>query len=143
MRKIVLFTTMALMVATTASAQELLADANKDGKVSLTEYQNSRRNFLMRADRDKDGKISAAEWSKGAAYLKSEIRDSGVDGWPMIGKAGIFETLDTNKDGFVTPAEIDAATAPRFAKYDLDHDGFITRTEARKLERMATSKPKP
>ena len=143
MRKIVLFTTLALLAASSASAQQLLADANNDGKVSLTEYQNSRRTFLMRADRDKDGKISAAEWSKGAEYLKSEIRDSGVDGWPIIGKAGIFEALDSNKDGFVTPAEIDAATAARFAKYDLDHDGFITRTEARTLDRMATSKPKP
>ena len=77
MRKIVLFTTLALSVASAANAQELLADANKDGKVTVTEYQNSRRTFLMRGDHNKDGKISAAEWKKGAETVKSEARENG------------------------------------------------------------------
>lgn len=138
MRRFLLITTVALMAASAANAQQLLADANKDGKVSQTEYQNSRRTFLMRADHDKDGKISTAEWAKGAERVKSEARDQGVEGWPTIGKSGIFETLDTNKDNFVTPAEIDAATGPRFVKMDLNHDGFITRAEANKLEAKAS-----
>lgn len=139
MRRLLLITTVALMAASTAHAQELLADANKDGKVTQTEYQNSRRTFLMRADHDKDGKISAAEWAKGAERVRAEAREEGVDGWPKVGKAGLFEVLDTDKDGFVTPAEIDAATGPRFIKYDLNHDGVITRTEAAKLDKMAAA----
>ena len=135
MRRLILITTVALMVASGANAQPLVADANKDGKVTQTEYQNSRRMFLMHADHDKDGKISAAEWAKSAERIKSQVRDESIDGWQSIGKAGIFETLDTNKDGFVTPAEIDAATGPRFVKFDLNHDGVITRSEANKLDK--------
>ncbi len=134
MRKLVLITAVALLAASAAHAQ-LLADANKDGKVSQKEYQDNRRAFLMRADKDKDGKISAAEWTKQAEWVRSEVRAQGVDGWPTIGKAGLFQTLDTNKDGYVTPAEIDAYTGPRFAKFDENHDGFVTQSEANKIER--------
>jgi len=140
MRRLLLITTVALLAASGANAQELLADANKDGKVTKTEYQNNRRAFLLRADHDKDGKISTAEWAKGAERVRSEVREQGIDGWSGIGKAGLFATLDTNKDGYVTPAEIDAATGPRFEKYDLNHDGVITRSEATKLDKMAAAK---
>jgi Ca2+-binding EF-hand superfamily protein len=139
MRRFLLITTVALMAASAANAQALLADANKDGKVTKTEYQDNRRAFLLRADKDKDGKISSAEWAKGAERVRSEVREQGIDGWSGIGKAGLFATLDTNKDGYVTTAEIDAGTGPRFEKYDLNHDGVVTRTEANKLEKMAAA----
>jgi Ca2+-binding EF-hand superfamily protein len=135
MRKFVFVAAVALLSASAVHAQELLADANKDGKVSQKEYQDSRRTFLLRADKDKDGKISAAEWSKGAERVRSEIREEGVNGWPTIGKAGLFQTLDTNKDGAVTGPEIDAYSGPRFTKIDLNHDGFVTRSEANKVEK--------
>ena len=141
MRRLVLLTTLALLGASAASAQDLLADANKDGKVTATEYQNSRRTFLMRADRNKDGKISADEWKKGADLARDRAREAGIDGWPAIGKADIFTSIDTDKDGFVTPAEIDTAMGLRFAKYDPNHDGVITRSEAREIERQVKAKP--
>lgn len=140
MRKFVFVAAVALLSASAANAQQLLADANKDGKVTQKEYQDSRRTFLMRADKDKDGKISSAEWAKGAERVRSEVREEGVNGWPLVGKAGLFQTLDTNKDGFVTPTEIDAYYGPRFAKFDANHDGVVTRAEASKAEKAV---PKP
>jgi hypothetical protein len=140
MRKFVFVAAVALLSASAANAQALLADANKDGKVSQKEYQDSRRTFLLRADKDKDGKISAAEWSKGAERVRSEAREEGIDGWATIGKADLFQTLDTNKDSAVTGAEIDAYSGPRFIKIDLNHDGFVTRSEANKVEK-AVAKP--
>ena len=137
MRRLVLITAVALLSTSAANAQQLLADANKDGKVTQKEYQDSRRTFLMRADKDKDGKLSKAEWDRGAEQVRNEVRAEGVDGWPKIGKAGLFETLDANKDGFVTPAEIDGYYGPRFATFDTNHDGVVTRSEANAAEKAA------
>jgi Ca2+-binding EF-hand superfamily protein len=140
MRRLLLITAVALLSASAANAQQLLADANKDGKVTQKEYQDSRRNFLLRGDKDKDGKVSKAEWTTGAELVKAEVREEGVDGWPKIGKAGLFDILDTNKDGFVTGAESDAYYGPRFATFDTNHDGFVTRSEATAAERGARKK---
>lgn len=40
-----------------------------------------------------------------------------------------FAKLDTDGNGSVTRAEIDAKTAERFAKLDGDRDGFVTKAE--------------
>jgi len=135
MRGLVLIAAIVVLSTSGANAQQLLADADKDGKVTQKEYQDSRRTFLMRADKNKDGKLDAAEWTKGAEQVRGEVRVEGVDGWPKIGKAGLLGMLDTNKDGFATPTEIDAFYGPRFAEFDLNHDGFVTRSEANKVEK--------
>jgi hypothetical protein len=144
MRSLVLAAALAPVLAfvgvSSAHAQKLLADANNDGKVTAAEYQANRRAFLMRGDHNKDGKLSQAEWDQGAARVRQEVRETGTEGWQLIGKGGLFATLDANKDGFVTPAEIDTATAARFAQLDGDHDGVITRKESAALEKKA---PKP
>jgi len=137
MRAYALALGLVLIGVTSAHAQKLLADANNDGKVTLTEYQNSRRTFLMRGDQNKDGKLSPDEWSHGAAKLRTEIRDTGTPGWSLIGKAGIFAELDANKDNAVTPAEIDTLSRARFPQFDLNHDGVVDRKEAAELDRRA------
>jgi hypothetical protein len=47
---------------------------------------------------------------------------------PGMGGRG-FAKLDTNNDGSITRAEIDAQAAERFAKIDADRDGFVTQAE--------------
>jgi Ca2+-binding EF-hand superfamily protein len=42
---------------------------------------------------------------------------------------GRFAKLDTDGNGSVTRAEIDARSAERFAKLDGDRDGFVTKAE--------------
>jgi hypothetical protein len=115
----------------------LLADANHDGKVTLVEYQTSRRTFLMHGDRNKDGRISAAEWKDGADLLRAEYQDESVPHAGVIGRAGGFAILDTDKNGFVTPAEIDTWAKGRFNAYDLNKDGGVDRKEVRTLARGA------
>lgn len=130
------------LVASGAAAQEMLADANKDGKITQKEYQDSRRAFFMRADANKDGKISADEWKRTAASTRMDLEERGVDHAGMVGKGGWFQAMDANKDGFVTPAEIDTYTAARFKRMDPDGDGVVTRGEAAQFEKAAAKKVK-
>ena len=53
----------------------------------------------------------------------------------------VFEAVDTNSDGFVTQAELEAAQALRFANRDTNGDGFVTEDELRAgfLERAEAS----
>lgn len=132
-----LLAVLAALTASAASAQEMLADANKDGKITPAEYQASRRNFLMRSDYDHDGKITKAEWDRGALNTRMELDDRGAKNTALIGKGGWFQAIDVNKDGAATPAEIDAYTAKRFAQHDPNGDGVITRPEAAQIERAA------
>ncbi|WP_293399868.1 hypothetical protein [Phenylobacterium sp.] len=128
------------LLATAAAAQELLADANKDGKITPQEYQDSRRKFLMRADTNKDGKITPQEWDRAAASTRMDLEERGVDRAGLVGKGGWFQAMDANKDNLVTPAEIDAYTAARFKAKDPNGDGVITRGEAAQLEKAAAKK---
>ena len=41
--------------------------------------------------------------------------------------------MDANHDGYVTPAEIDAISAQRFARMDANHDGVVTPDERRAM----------
>ena len=136
--------TLLAMAAGAAAAQgappNLLADADRDGKVSPKEYSDSRRTALMRADRDRDGKISAEEWKHAAEIERTELQEAGVEGANRVGKGGWFQAIDADRDGFVTPPEIDQVSAARFPRLDLNGDGFIDRVEAEKLGRQAMSR---
>lgn len=125
------------LAAVSARAQEhLLADLNNDDRVTLEEFQKHRRDAIMEADHDKDGKVSPAEWTKGQDRLRDYMQREDIDGWKAIGTGNLFATLDTDKDGFVEPGEVDAFTAPRFAAVDLDHNGSVTEREAEKFEKL-------
>ena len=41
----------------------------------------------------------------------------------------VFEEIDTNSDGFITTAELEAKQAARFAERDANNDGFLTADE--------------
>ena len=121
--------------------QSMPADTNGDHKLDLQEYQTSRRDYLMAADYNKDGKVTRAEWDRKAKSLRHQLTLDGVPNADVIGKGeGWFEAVDANRDGVITPAEIDAFTGPRFATLDLNHDGYISRTEAQRLARSSMSR---
>lgn len=48
--------------------------------------------------------------------------------------AGLFERVDTDGDGRITPAEIRPDSGTDFRKYDLDGDGLLSRDEVRKQQ---------
>jgi hypothetical protein len=68
------------------------ADKNEDGRISLAELVEPRRNAFAKLDVDHDGKLSFEEWAA-----------------KTIGK---FEEADADKSKSLTPAEY-ATTAPK------------------------------
>jgi len=116
------------------------SDLNGDGKVSLGEMQTVCRQVVMAADSDQDGRISAREWGEAARSFRQRLRDLGLRGW-VPSSDDIFLRVDVDHDGFVTPAEIDAAAIRRFNRRDRNQDGFITYDEASVHGQQSASQP--
>ncbi len=114
------------------------SDLNGDGKVSLSEMQTACRQVVMVADTDSDGRISVREWADAARTLRQRVHDLGLRGWKPSSD-DIFVRVDTDRDGYVTADEIDAATIRRFNRRDVNQDGFISRDEA--ARDLLASKP--
>ena len=116
--------------------------------MTLADYETRQRDRIMRADADHDGRISLAEWT---AYQAQRREGSGGEGrgghWSGGGFGGDptrqFQTLDANHAGYVTPAEIDAASAVRFASMDANHDGVVTPDERRAMRGGEQTAPPP
>ncbi len=99
------------------------APGGHDGPMSLTDFQARQRARTMRMDADHDGRISLAEWTAWRASHPG--REGAAGGDPNRG----FQRTDLNQDGYITPDEIDAASARRFARMDANHDGVVTPDE--------------
>jgi EF hand len=91
-------------------------DTNKDGQVSPAEMRAMRDKMgKPRPDTDGDKRISREEAAK----------------YPHLAKD--FDKLDTNKDGYLSGAEMQAAkgkhAGKRFDDIDTDKDGYLSRAE--------------
>ena len=103
-----------------------------DGRpVTLAEYQARFHDRIMQADTDHDGRVSLAEWT---AYRAERGKEGGGGRRGGFGDpTRQFQMMDANHDGYVTPAEIDVASAERFARMDANHDGVLTPDERRAM----------
>lgn len=73
-----------------------------------------------------------------AGYMGHAVASGGFDGWKRGGHHGaghggrgemMFKTFDTNKDGTITTAEIEAATQQRLNDNDANGDGALSLEE--------------
>ena len=85
-----------------------------------------REGFMKTYDRNKDGKISFEEFgaTRKTAALKEE------------GRRRLFNHLDKNKDGRITPNELPKAIPHPVRESDLDRNGRISFEEFRKNARL-------
>jgi hypothetical protein len=103
-----------------ASTQPTTAPAAPAVKsdITLAKFQKRREKAIMAADTDGDSKISLLEWTAFQAKRNGK-------GDP----AKSFARLDSNHDGFIDRAELDAFFAKRFARLDKNSDGILTADE--------------
>lgn len=122
-------------------------DVNEDGVVDEIEFVDSRtRNIdgrFNRLDADDDGLLSRAESERerrpGRPDIDREaviacVRETIADYDPENRLEAVFDTIDTNDDGYVDQLELSAWLEARahalFDRIDTDDDGFISLEEA-------------
>jgi len=129
MRSIFLAAGLCALTATAALAQAApRADANGDGKVTLSEFRTGRVTMMLRADADRDGQLSKAELEAAAAARQARGGRAGL----------IFGVMDADKDGFLSRTEIDRMVERRFRRIDVNGDGSLSAGEMQALRGGAT-----
>lgn len=112
------------------------ADTNKDGKVSLEEFNAYRAANAAGIDTDKDGKISVEEL---ANMRLKQMQDAAT---AMATR--MVKELDTDGDGKLSAAELVAGPMPleAFDRADTNHDGVVDQAEADAFAKMMRHGPR-
>ena len=157
MKRLMLAASLGLIMAGSASAHPMgmggpgpgpKADANRDGKMSLAEFQASHLERMMKLDTNQDSKISEAEFLAMKPMMGSDgppppAPRPGMDKKSkdhMDHKMGkgpghnahqtmMFDMMDRNDDGAITSDEISAMSAKPFKRMDKNADGVLTPDE--------------
>ncbi|HWK63535.1 MAG TPA: EF-hand domain-containing protein [Rhizobiaceae bacterium] len=107
--------------AQTRDPSQLLAraDLNGDGQITRQEFVSARAQTFTRLDRNGDGFLSTADAPRrfiGRQKAEGRIRD-------------LMQTLDTNRDGWVSREEFVNGPVRLFAVADSDGNDVIDRSE--------------
>jgi Ca2+-binding EF-hand superfamily protein len=106
-----------------SSYSHLAANA---GGIGFDQWAGKARERLMALDTDHDGRISKDEFAARGAMMG---RRQGDDGAKKHDGSRMFARMDTNNDGYLDAAEINAMLASRFARMDANHDRVLTADE--------------
>jgi Ca2+-binding EF-hand superfamily protein len=123
--KLILLAAAATLVASAAQAQIWARDPDldKDGKITLAEYQKTQAGGVLRLDANKDGKVARAEAQAASKRVPN--------GSAMVDR--MWGRLDANGDGVITRTEIDASAKRRFEIGDTNKDGWLSKGELQTL----------
>jgi Ca2+-binding EF-hand superfamily protein len=101
-------------------------DADRDGFLAHSELGARAGERLARLDADRDGRLSRAELAA-PRQVSPELRAQRQ----AERRAQRLAGGRRDNDGVVTRAEMQARVAARFARLDVNRDGFVTRDERR------------
>lgn len=123
--KLILLAAVATLLASAAQAQigAPNPDLDKDGKVTLAEYQKTQASGMLRLDANQDGKVTRAEAEAVSGRMPN--------GAAMVER--MWGRLDANKDGVISRTEIDAGAKRRFEAGDTNKDGWLSKGEIQTL----------
>jgi hypothetical protein len=123
--KLILLAAVATLLASAAQAQigAPNPDLDKDGKVTLAEYQKTQAGGMLRLDANQDGKVTRAEAEAVSGRMPN--------GAAMVER--MWGRLDANKDGVISRIEIDAGAKRRFEAGDTNKDGWLSKGEIQTL----------
>jgi Ca2+-binding EF-hand superfamily protein len=107
-----------------AGHQFKMMDTNGDGKISADEHAAGAKKMFEMMDADKDGKVTADEMT--AAHEKITGKKPGAT---EMSAADKIKVMDKNGDGVLSADEHAAGAKMMFDAMDADKDGFITPAE--------------
>ena len=129
-------------------------DMNDDNRVARSEWAGDARLFT-RLDTSRDGYLSMEEYAEGGGFTldaqggppsRFSNIDRNNDGWVTRPESrmatGEFDRFDVNRDNRISRAEFDnvgnasnpSSQYDRFATVDVNHDGWLVRSEWRGTE---------
>lgn len=100
-----------------------LMDSNGDGKLSPEEHAAGARRIFEMMDVDKNGLVTAAEMD--ASRAKTGKKPAPGE----LSSAEKIKTIDTNGDGVLSAEEHAAGSKAIFDSMDTNKDGFVTLVE--------------
>jgi Ca2+-binding EF-hand superfamily protein len=100
------------------------ADLNNDAVLSPAEFNAAREGLFARADANGDGRLTRSEASalrpEGASRERRRPSREAIQS---------LRAIDRNNDRAIDLGEFRALGGQRFAAADVDHDGYIARSE--------------
>jgi Ca2+-binding EF-hand superfamily protein len=125
-------------------------DANHDGKLDQADREARQKARFDRLDTNHDGQVSYAEFTAARAQFAQARKDRQAKageqrgqsfGRPgehrmamrggFRGRGGSLGLFHADKDGTITKADFVNAALQRFDRLDANHDGTVTRDEAK------------
>ena len=125
------------------STEELIKmmDSNKDGKLSKEEVKGPLKDDFSKIDTNKDGFLTKAELdkapkpeSKGGKQEASKKKEPSID--------ELIKTMDANTEGKLSKEEAKGPLEKDFAKIDTNKDGFLSKAELEKAPKQAKGEKK-
>jgi len=106
----------------TFNARFTTLDDDDDGRIDFGEYAASATGQFVTMDRDGNGLVTPAEMDAHRASLGRIARVPSVQ---------VIKAVDSDGDGMLAQWENEAIARREFDALDANHDGFISRAEAR------------
>lgn len=111
----------------TFNARFTTLDDDDDGRIDFGEYAASATGKFVTMDIDGNGLVTPAEM---------DARRVALGRMSKVSSADVIKPVDSDGDGMLAQWENEAIARREFDALDGDHDGYISRAEARAQQRL-------
>ena len=123
-KKALLFAILGVPALVFAKDMFTAMDADKDGRITATEYAAGARAMFVAMDANKDGRVTADEMTAAQSKVTGKKAEPGD-----MTSADKIKVIDTDGDGVLSAQEHAAGSEAMFARMDRNKDQRLSRGE--------------